>query len=347
MLLMAFKTGRGKLAIGILSLAVLALVIGAWSVHTTGSLTGLFTGSAPSSSMQTVKVGYIPVTQALPIFVALQQGLYEKHGIHVQTVRFDAPNQLMDALASGQVSYSAYSAATGIAAIVQDKQPGTILYAGFACNDKNVHTNNALLVRADSKIASLKDLEGKKIGRLPGIQWKTLTTALLARNGVNASKVEQVELAVPLQAQALQTGAVDALLSLEPVPTIAVSKGIAKVLILEPMANLVLEPFCPGASVLNAKFAREHPELAKAVVDASDEAAAIIERDPSTKQALTNYTGLDSATAAKVPMNYFVSIHDATPAELDAVQRFVDLFHDANVTKTRVQVRGMLASVPS
>jgi ABC-type nitrate/sulfonate/bicarbonate transport system substrate-binding protein len=113
------------------------------------------------------------------------------------------------------------------------------------------------------------------------------------------------------------------------------------------MANLVFSPFCPGASVLNAKFAREHPDLARAVVAASDEAADEIERDASKKSLLTQFTALDAATAAKVPMNGFTSLSELTPAELDAVQQFVNLFYEQGVTKTQVRVRGMLVSLPA
>lgn len=67
----------------------------------------------------------------------------------------------------------------------------------------------ALIVKKDSPIKSLKDLEGKKMGTPAGGAAGVLFAALAATNGVDAAKVSTVNMAPNLQEQMLVKGDVD------------------------------------------------------------------------------------------------------------------------------------------
>src|SRR5207248_2015918 len=51
-----------------------------------------------SEIKRTVKIGYLPIYVDLPLFVAKEQGFFQKHGVDVQTVRFAASPEIGTAL---------------------------------------------------------------------------------------------------------------------------------------------------------------------------------------------------------------------------------------------------------
>src|SRR3989338_10155772 len=61
-----------------------------------------------------VKIGYLPAAQGLPLFLAQDNGMFEKEGINVELIKFDSPNLLVQALLSGELDIGAPSTAAGI-----------------------------------------------------------------------------------------------------------------------------------------------------------------------------------------------------------------------------------------
>ncbi len=67
----------------------------------------------------------------------------------------------------------------------------------------------ALIVRADSPIKTLKDIEGKTLGTPAGAAAGALLPALAAKNGFDPKKVNILNMAPNLQEQMLLKGQVD------------------------------------------------------------------------------------------------------------------------------------------
>jgi len=90
---------------------------------------------------------------------------------------------------------------------------------------------SALVVRADGPIRQVADLKGKKIGYVPGTMHEILLRETLARNNlmpdrdVRLTRVDFFDMEM-----ALARGGIDAFLSGEPFPTLAVDKGYGRIL---------------------------------------------------------------------------------------------------------------------
>ncbi|HIH47711.1 TPA: ABC transporter substrate-binding protein, partial [Candidatus Woesearchaeota archaeon] len=125
-----------------------------------------------------IRIGDLPVVHGLPLYVALEKGYFEQEGLQVERVRFDAPNQIIDALLQDKIDLGSPSLALGITGIANSKNPGKLkIYAVSGGSDANPNEN--LLVPLDSTINSIEDLKGKKLGILGGtIQWRTITREL-------------------------------------------------------------------------------------------------------------------------------------------------------------------------
>lgn len=90
---------------------------------------------------------------------------------------------------------------------------------------------SALVVRKDGPIRSEKDLKGKTIGYVPGTMHEILLRETLVRNGISPEKdVKLVRVDFFDMGTALAKGNIDAFLSGEPFPTLAVKKGYGEIL---------------------------------------------------------------------------------------------------------------------
>jgi len=90
---------------------------------------------------------------------------------------------------------------------------------------------SALVVGRDSAITSEKDLKGKTIGYVPGTMHEILLRETLLRNGISPEKdVKLVRVDFFDMGTALARGSIDAFLSGEPFPTLAVQQGYGRIL---------------------------------------------------------------------------------------------------------------------
>jgi NitT/TauT family transport system substrate-binding protein len=291
-----------------------------------------------------VTIAYVPVAQALPLYLALEKGYFQEAGLTVEPVKFEAPNQLIDALIAGTVDMASPSAATGIALISQTKNPGTINI--FALNGGFVpdRSDNALLVRDDSTLRTVAELRGKKLGILPGIQFRTVAKHILATEGLDSEKdVTLVELAVPLHLQALQSNQVDAVLTLEPVRTIGLNQKLVKDLVVSPMTTYIANPWYGGGGMMNTAFAEKNPNTTQKVLAVFDRAIDEINEHPdAARQYLVNYTPLSAELAAQVPLPIWKMYNDFTDSDITALQTFFDIFEQYKVINQRVDANTLI-----
>lgn len=90
---------------------------------------------------------------------------------------------------------------------------------------------SALVVRKDGPIHAVKDLKGKRIGYVPGTMHEILLRETLTENGLSPEKdVRLMRVDFFDMGTALAGGDIDAFLSGEPFPTIAVHQGYGRIL---------------------------------------------------------------------------------------------------------------------
>jgi NitT/TauT family transport system substrate-binding protein len=90
---------------------------------------------------------------------------------------------------------------------------------------------SALVVKKDGPIKEVKDLRGMKIGYVPGTMHEILLRETLTRHGLSPEKdVQLMRVDFFDMGMALARGGIDAFLSGEPFPTLAVDKGYGEIL---------------------------------------------------------------------------------------------------------------------
>jgi NitT/TauT family transport system substrate-binding protein len=299
-------------------------------------------GSAAAQKLEKVTASWLPIMQTMAYYVALEEGLFEKAGIEIESVRFGNPNQIIDSLVSGQADFGPPGAAAGIAMLAESRFPGTFKVFGLQGGGIGVNLiNDGLIVKNGSVIKSFKDLKGMTLGTVPGVQWQTVARHLVRLNGLDPDKdVRVTAIAVPMQVPSVAAGSVDATLSLEPVGSIAVASGEATRAMVNPVAQHIADPFYSGAAVLTSKFIKERPEVARKVVEVLDEATRMVNTDfDKYRHILPKYTALKPEHVELVAKPYLRPWTELNETDLDSYQAFVDVFHKEGVLTERIDVR--------
>jgi NitT/TauT family transport system substrate-binding protein len=296
-----------------------------------------------TTTPQKVRIAYLPVVQSLPLFMAIEKGYFKEAGLEAEIIKFEAPNQIIDALLSGQADIGAPGTASGITAISQDKKPDSLKIFALIGGDQNT-TNDELLVKIDSSIKTIADLKNKKLGILPGIQFRTIAKDILTKNSLNIDlDVQIVELAVPLQLQALASNQVDALLTIEPIGTIGASKNITKELIHAPMVQHISNPWYGAVGNITTDFLKTQPKTAEKILSVFNKTISEINEKPNeARMYLKNYTSLDDELVKAVPLPIFKYYTDFTANDITALQKFFDIFQANKVIEKQIVASQLL-----
>jgi NitT/TauT family transport system substrate-binding protein len=292
--------------------------------------------------LEKVTASWLPIMQTMAYYVALEEGLFEKAGIEINSVRFGNPNQIIDSLVSGQADFGPPGAAAGIAMLAESRFPGTFKVFGLQGGSIELgFINDGLIVANDSDIKSFKDLKGKTIGTVPGVQWQTIVRHIVRLNGLDPDKDTRVTaISVPLQVASVASGSVDATLSLEPVGSIADATGAAKRAMVNPVGQFIADPFYSGAAVLTTKFINERPEVARKVVEVLDEATRLANEDfDKYRKILPIYTAIKPEQLNYIQKPYLRSFSDLNETDLASYQAFVDVFEKEGVLKEPIDVK--------
>jgi NitT/TauT family transport system substrate-binding protein len=150
---------------------------------------------------------------------------YEKFapaGVKIEVIPFETPTDGKNAVVTKSVDFGVY----GLAAATLGAAAGEpVVIVAAECN-----RGMAVVARADSKIDTLKDLAGRKVGILPGSTQEVVMLDRLKAEGMSIKDITPVRVSFSEMASALERGDIDAFVGAEPGPSISVSRGVGKVL---------------------------------------------------------------------------------------------------------------------
>jgi ABC-type nitrate/sulfonate/bicarbonate transport system substrate-binding protein len=228
----------------------------------------------PETKHMRVGVSLLRISQ--PVFVAAERGLFTKHGLDIELVKFDTAQPMADELIAGRLDAAGYVAFP----ILFGGAPTTARpRVVTAIVEDAKHPLSYLLVRKGSGLRGTRALVGKKIGILPTLAYRKWLEAILRHDGVRLEDVTIVPIAPPLEVDTLAGGGVDALFTGDPMATAALARDVAELATDTPDVPRVLgDPFLFGTFALSDRAATT-PE-AKQLALALDEAIGILETDP-------------------------------------------------------------------
>ena len=197
---------------------------------------------------------------------------YLAKGDTAQVFAFTNPADQKTALLAGSLDMTGTTLAHAIQSAVMG-QPVVVVAA--LCN-----RCSALVVRKDGPIQDIVDLKGKKIGYVPGTMHEILLREALSRNGLSpVSDVRLVRVDFFDMGTALAKGSIDAFLSGEPFPTMAVVQGYGR-LLSYPYYDESVGTINAGMLVTR-ELITKNPAAVQALVMAHARATAALNKDRS------------------------------------------------------------------
>jgi NitT/TauT family transport system substrate-binding protein len=259
-----------------LAAAATMMLAGCTAAHRDAGLAAL---SRPGD--RNVTVAAIPSADLAGLYVAQDDGLFARQGLHVTITTIASTKAVIASQLNGQVDIGAGSYAGYVAA----QAAGARFRILAEASTLRPHVR-VLLTAADSGITTVAGLAGKKIGVNGTSSIGTLLiSALLAENGISPAKVHFVtdKQGFPDMPGQLQRGQWDAAFLAEPYASKAEEDyGQAELADLDQGATL---NFPIAGYVATQAWARQHPQTAAAFLRAIQEGQALAENNPMAARA--------------------------------------------------------------
>lgn len=177
--------------------------------------------SRSNAEKQTVKIAYLPITHALPLYIENELGKQNFKNINIELIKFGSWPELMDALNTGKVD----GASVLIELAMKAKEQGIDLKA-VALGHRD---GNVVVVSQD--INKTTDLKGKTFAIPHRLSThNVLLYQMLKDAGLNYSDLKVVELPPPEMPAALAEGRISGYVVAEPFGAKSVANGKGKVL---------------------------------------------------------------------------------------------------------------------
>jgi NitT/TauT family transport system substrate-binding protein len=290
-------------------------------------------------STHRIRMGYMQVSTGLPLFVALERGMFVRERLDVEPIMFESVNQAMDAMLTGRIDGIQGVGFTTFMAVEQNAPGQFRLF--WTCADTKEKYTSALLKRKGLPYVSIESVKGKKIGTYTGTTQVMNLKVILRNLGLDPDRdVQIVQVGRQLELQAFAAGQFEFLFTIEPDVTIAIEKGIGERFVDNPRVKYISDPFVAGGAVISARFIRERPkDLEKLVRVANSAIDYIRTNENQSKEYLSKYTPLDRQTALSSGLYEFWKLGEENR---NAMQLLADLYLREGELRKHIDTASML-----
>lgn len=294
-----------------------ALAIGA-ILALTATACGAGEEATDESGLTPVTVGVLPITAVAPLYLGVEQGLFEEQGLDVTIETGGGGATTVPRVVSGELDFAFGNLASIIIAREQGL-PLTVVANGMTTTGDADTDYSALVVPPDSDVTGAADLEGATVAidNLNNIGDTSVRNSVRVDGG-DPADLEFIELAFPDMPSALGNGQVDAAWVVEPFLTIALEQGATEIAgnFVDLHQDLSIAAYFTGEELI-----QEDPETVDAFTEAMNASLAYAEENPEeTEQILTTYTEINEEIIDDLRWPRFPSTIDT-----DAVATLADL----------------------
>lgn len=226
----------------------------------------------PAAEPVTVKFAVLPILDALPLYLAQQQGYFEEQGVQLEFIPVGSAAERDQVMASGQADSMINDLISTLFYNQENVQIQVVRFARTATPD---FPQYRVLAAGNSGITSPEDLKGVEIGISEGSVIAYTTDRLLESAGLTGNEILTV--AVPDIAQRmalLNSGELRAANLPDPLASLAIQNGAV------PVIDDTTKPEIGNSLISFRKaFIDEHPEAVRGFLTAVEKAVDEINAD--------------------------------------------------------------------
>jgi NitT/TauT family transport system substrate-binding protein len=231
------------------------------------------TNPSANDEMPTLKIAVLPILDALPMYVANDQGLFAKQGVKVELIPAASAAERDQLIAAGQADGMINEIVSTILYNKDQIQVQIVRFARVASADSAMYR---ILAAKDSNINAVNDLKGVPIGISQGTTIEYTTERLLTEAGFQPGDIKTI--AVPKisdRMALLGSGELKSATLPEPLSSLAVQGGARVILDDRQTTKYSYSTYAFRKSVIDAQ-----PQAISAFLAAVEEAVKIINQDP-------------------------------------------------------------------
>lgn len=246
--------------------------------------------------------------------IAVEKDLFAEEGLTVKTFVFSSGPACSEALLTGSADIGTMGDTTAV--IAAARSPVRII----ASHGGGEHRHR-IIVAADSPIRSPADLVGKSIAVKKGTSTYGGLLAWADSLGLDLSKVKVTDMRPQDMADALLSGAIDAMVASEPTPSVVEERGGRELATLGDLGNTY-----PILLVVREEFLADHRQAVTGFMHAMSRAASFIAENPEETAAIVaKKTGLSQATAERAMSHHYygLQLDESTMASLQKIADFL------------------------
>jgi NitT/TauT family transport system substrate-binding protein len=287
-----------------------------------------------------LRIGYRSHVFYAPLFVALENGYFNDHNIDVNAIEFESTNQMIESMLANRIDASLGGVNTFVLFQLEEKSPGALKIFSIA-NETSQNPLSHLLVKKDTGVKDITLLYGKTIGTFLGSNVQALYGRIIQNNNLQDTSISQMP--HRLQLQALESGEVDAIVTLEPTATIGGQKNISTVLEAGLFDTYFLKDMPLATSVVRSNLVLENSFLVQSLVDVAVQSFEFIDASPSeTRNIIAKYTSLTEDIANHVALPQF---HLATEQDIQKLNDLKSVFVKLNEIVGSADVSNMVLEI--
>ena len=175
-----------------------------------------------------IQVGCTATSDCASAMVAVDEGIFKKHGLEVEMTPIGINSNIPAAILSNSIQIGGPTSTVFLQAV--DGGLDLVAIAGAIVMNPSSNGNITAFVRNGITIKEPKDFVGKKVGA-PGLNafLHVLFVKWLVEKGVDPKSVNFVEVTFPTMSDIIKSGGVDAVLTAEPFVTRMTNAGLGTV----------------------------------------------------------------------------------------------------------------------
>lgn len=186
------------------------------------------TGAPAVAEPAALRIAALPILDALPLYVAQQEGLFTKNNLRVELISVASAPERDQLIAAGQADGMINEALSTMFYNKDQVQVQSVRYARAATADQALFS---ILAAGQSGITAVEGLKGVAIGISQGTVIEYLTDRLLQAEGFQPGEIKTIAVPkIPDRLALLEAGELKAGMLPEPATSLAVQKGAVVVL---------------------------------------------------------------------------------------------------------------------
>lgn len=290
---------------------------------------------AQDGELTQISIGVIPIVDVAPIYLGVQEGIFEEHGLEVELTLAQGGAAIIPAIQSGDFDFG-FSNITSLVIAKSQGLPLQLVAPGPQTTGEAGDDFSSLLVPEDSDVESIADLEGKRVAvnTLNNINDTVLKEGMRQAGG-DRDAMELVEVAFPEMVSQLESGNVDAIMAVEPFATLGKNGGANE--IYSPYAEPIEDLMIAGYFTNTDKIENE-PEVVESFITAMKESQQFAEDNPdAAKEILSEYTEIEPDVIEQLNMPRF-------PQEInrESTERIIELSEETGLISEPVAIDELL-----